>query len=103
MTTTSTSSHDFDSHKPTGSNPWASGRTRNQPVYAYIRHTVGLAKSRASRALSSAGLAPEGGIWGKRFKITPISDRAHQVMVFNDILNHGPRGPATWLVRSPRT
>lgn len=68
--------------KPAGSSPWASSRTRNQPIYAYIRHAVGLAKSRAARALSREGLVPEGGAWAKRFKITPITDRAHQVIAF---------------------
>jgi hypothetical protein len=84
--------------KPTGSNPWAS--TRNQPIYAYIRHVVGLAKSRSSRALSTADLVPEGGAWAKRFKITAIRDREHQVRVFEYILDHGGRGAATWSFRS---
>lgn len=90
--------------KPTGSNPWASTRTKNQPIYAYIRHTTGLAKSRAARAVSSARLVPTGGVWGKRFKITPIADRAHQVTVFKYILAHAARGAATWFIEPmPRT
>jgi hypothetical protein len=84
--------------KPTGSNPWAS--TRNQPIYTHIRHVVGLAKSRAARALSSQGLVPEGGVFGERFKITPIADRAHQINVFRSIREHDERGASVCSRRS---
>ena len=86
--------------KPTGSNPWASG-THNQPIYAYIRHLVGLAKSRAARALSSRSLASPGGVWAKRFKITPIADRAHQLTAFRYIADHAPRGATVWTSKDP--
>jgi len=86
--------------KPTGSNPWAS-ETHNQPIYAYIRHVTGLAKSRSSRALSSLHLAPEGGVWAKRFKITAITDRKHQLNTFNYISDHGSRGAALWTFKDP--
>jgi hypothetical protein len=86
--------------KPTGSNPWASG-TRNQPIYAYIRHVVGLAKSRSARALSFHSFVPEGGTWAKRFKITPITDRAHQLNAFNYITDHAARGAALWTHKDP--
>ena len=42
-----------------------------------VRHYVGIAKSRSSRALSEAGLTGHGGIWGKRTKIVPINNRGH--------------------------
>jgi len=86
--------------KPTGSSPWASS-TRNQPLYAFIRHIVGLAKSRAARALSSRSLASPGGVWAKRFKITPISDREHQLATFAYIKSHAPRGAALWTLQDP--
>jgi hypothetical protein len=86
--------------KPTGSNPWASG-TRNQPLYAYIRHVVGLAKSRAARAISSLALTSEGGVWGKRFKITPIADRAHQLNTYAYIADHASCGASVWTFRAP--
>lgn len=73
--------------------------TKNQPIYAFIRHTLGLAKSRSARALSGAGLVPEGGAWSKRFKITAIADREHQVTAFRYILGHGQRRAATWSIR----
>jgi hypothetical protein len=73
-------------------------KTRHQPIYAYVRHVFGLAKSRSTRALSGSGLVPEGGVWSKRFKITPVSDRAHQVAVYRYILRHGTRRAATWRV-----
>ncbi len=86
-----------NNEKPTGLNPWASPRrTRNSPIHAHIRHIVGFAKSRAARALSEAGLVHEGGVWGKRFKITPVTSRAHQVNIARYILDHGPRGAAVW-------
>lgn len=72
--------------------------TRHQPIYAFIRHVVGLAKSRAARAISGAGHAPEGGVWAKRFKITPIRDRAHQLQVVRYIQAHANRGAAAWLI-----
>lgn len=87
--------------KPSCSKPWAAG-THNQPIYACIRHIVGLAKSRAARAISSQGLAPAGGVWGKRFKITPITDRAHQLNVFSYITEHGDRGASLWTFKDQR-
>ncbi|XVJ59395.1 MAG: hypothetical protein HEQ23_08310 [Tepidisphaera sp.] len=86
--------------KPTGSNPWECG-THNQPLYAYIRHVTGLAKSRSSRAVSSLHLTPEGGVWAKRFKITPITDRAHQLNAFNYITDHAARSAALWTYKDP--
>jgi hypothetical protein len=89
--------------RPTDSDPWASTRTRNDPLYAYIRHIVGIAKKDASRSVSDAGLAPQGGIWGKRFKITEIEDRRHQVAVARYILRHGGKGAEVWRMLSPQT
>lgn len=103
--------------KPTGSNPrasiettracvdppWASGKTRNQPIYAYIRHVVGLAKSRSARALSESGLAADGGVWGKRFKITAVENRRHQLRTYRYIMSHEHRGAAVWtMLRKPK-
>jgi len=78
--------------------PPASIGTRNQPIYALIRHEVGLAKSRSARAISQAGLAPEGGVWARRFKITAITDRHHQLAVANYIARHANQGAATWII-----
>lgn len=97
---------DFDraTQKPMGSNPWASSRTRNQPIYAYIRHVVGLAKSRAARDVSSKKLVEAGGVWSKRSKVTPIADRAHQLKVVRYIADHRERGAACWFIpRRART
>ena len=75
-----------DDHRP------PAAMTRNQPIYALIRHEVGLAKSRSARAISQAGLLPEGGVWAKRFKITAITDRRHQIAVANYIARHAEHG-----------
>lgn len=84
--------------EPTDQDPWASHRTRNDPLYAFIRHVVGVAKKDASRALSDAGLVPRGGVWTRRFKITPVRDRAHQVSVVRYVTRHAVRGAAVWRV-----
>lgn len=70
--------------------------TRHQPLYAYIRHLVGLAKAKSAGELSGAGLVPAGGVWGKRFKITPIADRTHQINVLRYIIRHARGGAAVW-------
>lgn len=88
--------------RPTDSSPWASSRTRNQPIYAYIRHVIGLAKSSSAMAMSESGLLPRGGVWAKRCKITAIADREHQVSVFYYILRHGKKGAHVWSLRGIR-
>ncbi len=62
-----------------------------------IRWPVGLAKRASSLALSSYGY--EGSIWAVRCKITPITDRKHQVSAFRYILRHAQEGAWVWDVR----
>jgi REP element-mobilizing transposase RayT len=63
-----------------------------------VRKWVGIAKSRSSRAISESGMAPPGGVWALRNKVTPINDRAHQIAVARYILKHGAKGAAVWRV-----
>ena len=64
-----------------------------------IRHYVGIAKSRSSRALSEAGLTGHGGIWAKRTKIVPIEDRGHFDNVVQYIQDHAQEGAFVWSLR----
>jgi hypothetical protein len=84
--------------KPTDYGPWASA-----PPPTYIsdppRHYVGIAKMRASNALTQAGLVLPGGVWGKRCKVNPIKDRFHQVNTVRYIQDHAYRGAALWIIR----
>jgi hypothetical protein len=63
-----------------------------------IRWPVGLAKRAASLALTPLGY--EGSVWAVRCKITPISDREHQVRAFHYILKHSCEGAWTWDCRT---
>ncbi|MEK6703723.1 MAG: hypothetical protein AABZ53_15795 [Planctomycetota bacterium] len=85
----------------TGSSAWGRDRTRHDPLYAYIRHIGGIAKSRSTFALSDSGVVPEGGVWATRFKITPIKDREHQLTVFGYIGKHIEQGAHIWTFREP--
>jgi len=95
----------FPAPAPTDSDPWALRIPRRKDGKAQIaiaRHFVGIAKKDSARALSDAGLAPQGGIWGKRSRIQPIRDRSHQLNVFNYIAKHASRGAVVWTFRHDR-
>jgi hypothetical protein len=62
------------------------------------RHLVGIAKKESARALSKAGLLPEGGAWGKRCRPRPIRDRAHQLRVVGYIKDHVEEGAVVWFL-----
>lgn len=53
---------------------------------------------RSSLALCRAGLVREGGVWAKRCKVTPITDRSHQINVARYIAQHADRGGVLWAV-----
>lgn len=61
---------------------------------APARQIVGRAKKHAYHLLRNAGHI--GSAWAKRRRILPITDRAHQVSVFEYILRHGEKGAWTW-------
>lgn len=75
--------------KPT---PTRGGRRERDPA----RYFMALAKERSSKALAAKGLAPPGGVWAKRGKIVPISDRSHQLNAYRYILDHQDEGAAVW-------
>ena len=60
------------------------------------RHYVGIARWRASRALSDAALVPRGGLWAKRTKVVPIRDLAHFDNVVAYIRKHTDEGAIVW-------
>ncbi|HEX8877409.1 MAG TPA: hypothetical protein VF777_11710 [Phycisphaerales bacterium] len=82
--------------------PGVWSNNRHQPIYGYIRHVVGKAKSASALALSRSSRAEEGGVWAKRFKITPVTDRDHQLAVFRYILRHQHQDGATWRFEQPK-
>jgi hypothetical protein len=91
-------SHVQGGAKPTDRGPWASRPTylRDPP-----RHYVGIAKMRATHTLRKLKLAPAGGLWGKRCKVTPIRDRDHQVNTTFYITDHALRGASLWTFKAP--
>jgi hypothetical protein len=78
--------------RPRGSNPWTSSRRDGNTHLAYVRHVVGLAKSRSARAISESNLVAPGGVWAIRFKVTPVSDQSHFANVERYVLDHARRG-----------
>ncbi len=60
------------------------------------RHLIGIAKKRAARALSDAGLVAPGGVWGKRCGVRPVKDRQHQLTVARYIPKHANKGAVVW-------
>lgn len=84
--------HGCEPPKPTGHGPWAPPTYLTDPP----RHYVGIAKMRAAQALTKAELAPPGGVWGKRCKVTPIKNRSHQLAVAGYITKHERTGGMIW-------
>jgi REP element-mobilizing transposase RayT len=74
---------------------------RDSAVGDPTRHFLGIAKRKASSALRRRELraAP---IWGKRCKVVPVSDREHQVKVFQYIMDHVDEGAMVWNFRDTR-
>lgn len=66
------------------------------------RKLIGIAKKRSAQALSDAGLVPAGGVWGVRFRIQPVKDRAHQVNITRYIHKHAQQGAAVWSIFDQR-
>ncbi len=61
------------------------------------RHWVGIAKKHASHCLRQGGLRDDsGGLWAKRAREDPITDRAHQLNTFRYILAHEKKGAEVW-------
>lgn len=79
---------------PMGQKPTSSrdGLRETDPV----RYFVGIAKERSSKALTRARLVQPGGVWAKRGKIVPITDRAHQLAVYRYIVEHERQGAEAW-------
>ena len=67
-----------------------------------VRHIMGIAKQWTSKRMIREGRFAKAPIWGKRGKIVPIRDRAHQVNVFNYIMRHAEEGAAVWSFRETR-
>ncbi|MHB1157979.1 MAG: hypothetical protein ACYC26_14220 [Phycisphaerales bacterium] len=65
------------------------------------RHYLGIAKKESAKSLARAVLVPTGGLWAARGKIKPITDRAHQLHVFQYILDHYDESAAVWDFRHP--
>ena len=63
-----------------------------------IRLRVGRAKKHASEILTEHGL--KGTVWAKRCRPLPITDRAHQLNVFDYILKHADKGAWVWTFRN---
>jgi hypothetical protein len=80
--------------------PWASRRDGNDHL-AKVRHLVGNAKRRASRALLDAQLVRPGGVWSKRVEVVPVRSTEHGRATIAYILEHVHEG-AVVLDRPPR-
>ena len=62
-----------------------------------VRPRVGRAKKHATFCLREHGHA--GRVWEAKGRALPITDRAHQVNVFNYIVDHGLEGAWVWTYR----
>lgn len=60
------------------------------------RFFMGIAKERSAKKLAAVGLVAPGGVWAKRGKIVPITERKHQVNVYRYILKHVKEGAVVW-------
>jgi hypothetical protein len=60
------------------------------------RHYFGIARRRAARALSDAGLVAPGGVWSRKSEIVPIVDESHLRNATQYILDHEYEGAAVW-------
>ena len=76
-------------------------RKDGNDILAVIRHLVGVAKKESALALSKAGHCEKGagGIWAKRCRALSVKDRAHQLNVYQYIVEHAQRGAAVWTFR----
>jgi len=62
-----------------------------------VRWHVGEVKRHAYFALKQ--VSPVRKVWARRCDVTPVSDRSHQVNVFNYICRHGRKGAWVWTFR----
>ena len=62
-----------------------------------VRPRVGRAKKHATFTLMEHG--GEGALWAAGCRVLPITDRSHQVNVFNYIRNHASEGAWVWTFR----
>jgi hypothetical protein len=60
------------------------------------RHYLGLMKKESSAYMKQVGLAPQGGLWGKRCECKPIADGAHHARVIKYINDHAQKGAVVW-------
>ncbi|MFW5681593.1 MAG: hypothetical protein ACOC1G_01180 [Phycisphaeraceae bacterium] len=67
------------------------------------RHFLGIAKKESAKTLAALGFVPAGGVWARRGKIVPITDRTHQVRVYHYVLDHRREGAAAWSFRPKPT
>jgi hypothetical protein len=56
------------------------------------RILIGQAKGKCARLMSKSGVAPEGGIWGKKCRVRPVKNRAHQLNIAKYIAAHRKKG-----------
>ena len=61
------------------------------------RSIIGRAKKHATFILKKSG--HEGRVWTKRARVLPVTDRTHQINVFNYIAGHGSKGGWVWQFR----
>jgi hypothetical protein len=62
-----------------------------------VRPKVARAKKHATFTLRDSG--PEGRVWAQKSKVTPITDRQHQLSVFKYICRHQGKGAWLWTFR----
>ena len=62
-----------------------------------VRPRVGRAKKHAAFVLRDLGT--KGWLWARESKVTPITDRQHQINVFNYICRHQAEGAWLWTFR----
>jgi REP element-mobilizing transposase RayT len=65
-----------------------------------VKQVVGQAKRHAAFTCRDRGF--QGRIWASSTKVTPVSDRSHQVNVFHYITRHEGEGAWTWTFREGR-
>jgi len=59
---------------------------------------IGQAKGKCARMMSKAGIAPEGGIWGKKCRVRPVKNRSHQLNIARYIPDHRKKGAAVIMI-----
>ncbi len=53
---------------------------------AIARHFIGIAREGGARTLSDAGIVPPAGVWGDRWRVLSVQDRAYQINVSQHIM-----------------